>query len=155
MEDDCEIPRGNLKKIADAAADLQGRTWDFVYFGHIVSPLSSASSSGLLPFNGPLQTAHLYAINGATLEAAIDYLESCLKRPPGHPLGGPMHLDGALTMFRAAHPEMQTWIAQPSLAFQRSSRSDITYRSFELAPGIRQAITFARLIKRGIRAIRR
>ena len=77
----------------------------------------------------------------------VEYLEACLVRPPGDPVGGPMHVDGALSMFRSFHPEFITLIAQPPLASQRSSRSDISARSFESVAGLRQAISLARKAK--------
>jgi hypothetical protein len=39
------------------------------------------------------------------------------------------------------------------LARQRSSRSDISVRRFELIPGIRQAMSLARRIKRSLRNV--
>ena len=59
------------------------------------------------------------------LDTLITHLQACLTRPPGHPEGGPMHFDGALTLLRQAQPGLVTWRASRSLAGQRSSRSDI------------------------------
>ena len=153
MEDDCEVLPRNAEAIAQAAAELQAQEWGFAYFGHII-PEAPRAASALVPFDGPLQTTHLYAIHCSAIGPIIHYLEACLRRPPGDPIGGPMPVDGAFTMFRAAHPEVKTYIAQPVLALQRSSRSDITYRSIELVPGIRQAMSFARVMKRSLKAAR-
>jgi hypothetical protein len=147
MEDDCEVLPRNLERIAEVAAALEARSWGFAYLGHIVPNLTE-TPAGLIPYEGPLQTTHLYAVHASVLGAVVEYLEGCLRRPPGDPVGGPMPVDGAFTMFRAAHPEVITLIAQPSLARQRSSRSSITYRSFEVIPGIQQAMSLARLLKR-------
>ena len=151
MEDDCEIPPKNTVRIVQIAEDLEGRTWGFAYLGHI-EPMADDAALGLIAFRGPLQTAHLYAVHGSVLGALVEYLEACLTREPGDPAGGPMHVDGAFAMFRAAHPEVVTLLARPSMASQRSSRSDITFRSFEQVPGLKQARGLARVLKRKLKA---
>jgi hypothetical protein len=97
--------------------------WHLAYPGHAQPPLP-----GPLRWehsNAPLVCAHCYAVHGDALDALIDHLEACLVRPGGHPLGSPMHYDGALTVLRAARPDLLTLLASRSLAGQRSSRSDI------------------------------
>jgi hypothetical protein len=37
-----------------------------------------------------------------------------------------MHVDGAYCWFRAAHPALPTYCAQPQVAFQRPSMSNVT-----------------------------
>jgi hypothetical protein len=51
-------------------------------------------------------------------------------------------------MFRAANPNVITLIARPSLGGQRSSRSDISYRSIKQVLGIKQAMRLARTMRR-------
>jgi hypothetical protein len=128
----------------------QHANWDVLHLGHI-QPLEPIAEPRLIPFNGPVQTAHLYAIRASILDPLIAYLEGCLVRPPGDPIGGPMHYDGALTMFRAANPEVITLIAQPSLGGQRSSRSDITTNPLDRIPGLKQALSVARKLRRSLR----
>lgn len=97
--------------------------WHLAYPGHVQSPLP-----GPLRWecsDAPLVCAHCYAVRGDALDTVIAYLEACLGRPAGHPLGGAMHYDGALTMLRQARPDLVTLLASRSLAGQRSSRSDI------------------------------
>ena len=52
----------------------------------------------------PVQCAHFLLINAAALTTVIKGLETILSRPAGHPLGGPMHVDGAYTTIRAQNP---------------------------------------------------
>ena len=54
------------------------------------------------------------------------FMEELQQRPPGHPDGGPMHIDGAYSTFRVQNPDVVTLIASPNLGWQRSSRSDVT-----------------------------
>ena len=51
-----------------------------------------------------------------------------------------MSPDGALTWFRRAHPEIRTLLVSPSVAGQRSSRSDLSPRPWDRVPGVRDAV---------------
>ncbi|MEJ6006961.1 glycosyltransferase family 25 protein [Paucibacter sp. AS339] len=102
---------------------LRGDAWHLAYPGH-AQPIEPGPLRWVLT-QAPLVCAHCYAIHANALELAIAHLQACLSRPSGHPLGSPMHYDGALTLLRRQHPELRTLIASRSLASQRSSRSDI------------------------------
>jgi hypothetical protein len=122
LEDD--VMFGAEMRAAAALADaLRGEGWQLAYPGHVQPAV--AGPLRWLPTDAPLVCAHCYAVHGDALPILIDYLEACLARPAGHPKGGPMHFDGALTMLRQARPELVTLLASRSLAGQRSSRSDI------------------------------
>lgn len=150
MEDDCEILPRNMQRLEILTDEMKGRVWGFAYLGHIV-PMVPGSNPGWQEYDGPIQTAHLYAVHRSALPGIVDYLEACLTRPGGDPVGGPMHVDGALTMYRAAHPELVTLIAQPVVAGQRSSRSDITAKWWDKVPRAGGALALARGLKRRLR----
>jgi hypothetical protein len=96
----------------------------------------------------PLATTHFYALNGRILRPLHDHLEACLQRPTGHPLGSPMHVDGAYSLFRMQHPDVVTLMATPSLGGQRSSRSDIfPNKWYDRLPLTRQLAGLARGVK--------
>jgi hypothetical protein len=133
----------NVDVLADV---LQRKTWGFVYLGH-VEPLDEAEGANLLPFTGPLRTSHFYAVSRPAIDALCQYLEAAHDRAPGDPAGGPMHLDAALTMFRAEHPELTTYIANPNLGWQRSSRSDIHSTFSQSAPVLRNFYDVARYLR--------
>jgi hypothetical protein len=97
--------------------------WHLAYPGH-----AQPAKPGPLRWQAtsePLVCAHCYAVNGPALDLVVTHLEACLGRPAGHPLGGAMHVDGALTLMRQQQPMLVTLLASRSLAGQRSSRSDI------------------------------
>jgi glycosyl transferase, family 25 len=122
LEDDVMFSAEMAK--AHALSDGLARgTWHLAYPGHVQPTLP-----GLLRWQTtqePLVCAHCYAVNGPALNTVVNYLEACLARPAGHPLGGAMHVDGALTLLRRQQPGLITLRASRSLAGQRSSRSDI------------------------------
>ena len=48
-----------------------------------------------------------------------------LERQSGDSAGGPMHVDGAYSWFRCAHPALLTLASLHQLGTQRASRTDI------------------------------
>lgn len=149
LEDDLEVLPAD-RPLLDRLLDHLPAAWGILYPGHI-HPVARREDPHWLPFAGPLGTSHCYAVHQSALPDLIAYLEACLTRPPGDPIGGPMHYDGALTMFRASHPQHQTFIAEPNIGRQRSSRSDISVRRMEQVSGIRQAMSLARTVRRHLR----
>lgn len=122
LEDDVMFT-ATLAGAGSLGAALAADGWHLAYPGHALPPRPGPLRWE--PSAAPLVCAHCYAVHGDALDAVIGYLEACLGRPAGHPLGGAMHYDGALTMLRQARPDLVTLLASRSLAGQRSSRSDI------------------------------
>lgn len=147
MEDDLAISPLLLEHLPAIMEKVKRRPWGFLYFGHI-EPLQPSQTPSMVSFSGPLVTAHFYAVNSIILDRLIRYLEEVQTRPVGHPEGGPMHFDGALSMFRRSNPDILTLIAQPAMGWQRSSRSDIHAQWFDRLPGLRQAASVARSVRR-------
>lgn len=144
FEDDLSFTKQFFEERDHLAESLKNRRWGFIYWGHIVEQPDTAPAE-LVPYTGPLRTTHFYAVNGWMIPRLRHYLEQVLTRPPGDPRGGPMHVDGAFSMFRAANPDVTTLLAVPSLGLQRSSRSDIAANSwFDRTPVLRDLATLAR-----------
>jgi glycosyl transferase family 25 len=119
--------------------------WDFAYPGHMLPLEQAGDRARWQETRSPLVCAHFYGLHRRVLADLRDYLEDCRRRPPGHPDGGPMHVDGAYSMFRERNPAVITLVAAPSLGGQRSSRSDITAnRWFDRQPGVRLLAGLAR-----------
>ncbi len=152
MEDDLEITPDFTAMSSALIKVLEREDWGFAYFGHALSDETEpASSEPLRPYQGPIQLTHFFAINGKILPRVVDFLETLLQRPPGHPDGGPMHVDGAYSTFRKQNPDVLTLAARPNLGWQRSSKSDIHSHWFDSVPGLSTAVSVLRTIhpKRG------
>ncbi len=144
VEDDLKISEKFRIDEAVIVEQLCQQDWDFAYFGH-VEEVGEKSPVALVPFSEGVMTTHFYAVNAKIFDRLLEFLEALQQRPPGHPDGGPMHLDGAYSTFRARNPDVVTLIASPSLGWQKSSRSDIYPNSwFDFVPGIRQLASAAR-----------
>ena len=88
---------------------------------------------------------HMVAIKSAVMPELIAYLEAMLGRPAGDPNGGPMHVDGAYSWYRAVHPARRTVACQPPLGYQRASRTDIhALRWFDRTWGVRTLVAALR-----------
>jgi Mrp family chromosome partitioning ATPase/capsular polysaccharide biosynthesis protein len=122
LEDDVQFHR-MPRDTSQLAQSLLETDWDIAYPGHTLK--SQSGPQRWVRCHEPIVCAHCYAIQASALPTIIDHLETCLQRPSGHPLGGPMHYDGALSMLRMRRPDLITLVASQSMAGQRSSRSDI------------------------------
>jgi glycosyl transferase, family 25 len=112
-----------LGRAAHLAPMLAQDNWHLAYPGHVRPALPGPLR--WTPSSEPLVCAHCYAVHVSAIPGLVAFLEACLARPAGHPDGGPMHVDGALSVWRRQRPDLITWVASASLAGQRSSRSDI------------------------------
>jgi hypothetical protein len=153
MEDDLAISPVFGDYCGHLFQEAEQSPWGFIYFGHRVQT-PALNVPRLAPFADPIATSHFYAVNGTILGRLIDYLQAVQLRAPGDPVGGPMHYDGALTMFRAANPDILTLIAQPSLGWQRSSRSDIHGHWYDRVAGVQDVAAMARHARQHWRGFR-
>jgi hypothetical protein len=123
MEDDVAFVRDAGDLLVDATRQLERLNWDLAYFGHALERLPGTPR--WLPVSGPMRYAHCYAVSRRALPRLVDFLRQVLAREPGHPDGGPMHVDGALSTFVARHPDIRALYFSRSLVYQRPSRTDL------------------------------
>lgn len=123
LEDDIAFARRIASLGNDAVSTLDTMTWDLAYLGHDVP--SGPGETGWRPVTGPMRHSHFYAVHRRALGRLVTFLRDVLGRPPGHPDGGPMHYDGALSTFRAQNPDLKIIHYTASLGYQRPSRTDI------------------------------
>ena len=124
---------------AVAAAATAEMSWGICYLGHGAQPPAGPAPLVEWPAESGVPFTHCYAVRGPVLPLLCSYLEAMILRPAGSPDGGPMSPDGALGWFRKAHPEIRTLLASPSVAGQRSSRSDLSPRLWDHVPGVKHA----------------
>lgn len=140
LEDDFKLEPDFAVREAREAVRLQSQPWDIFYGG-------SQLSLSVIPYDQGVLLTHMVGFNGRILGDIVEYLEAMLTRPSGDPAGGPMHLDGAYSWFRASRPDVVTLAAVPPLATQRSSRSDIHPHWIDGVPLISTAVTALRKFK--------
>lgn len=134
LEDDVDFVRSGFESQEVTEYLAQGK-WDIFYGGYGLEESFSIDtaphvSAGLrLAAPGlPIGLTHFVAFHGETISSLHDYLGAMIARPPGHPDGGPMDVDGAYNWFRKSALLPRTILADPQLAFQRASPSDVTAR---------------------------
>lgn len=153
LEDDVDWTPAALARNARLDA-LRDTDWGFLHGGR---GHDQAASDGVIRLERldperELLLGHFIGLRGAVIVQMVDYLEAMLQRPKGSPEGGPMHVDGAYSWFRRAHPEVAAYICTPSVAQQRSSRSDISVPTGWRAT---RAADWARRMLRPVRALLR
>lgn len=128
LEDDVvfspELPAAEEELLAP----LSGMSWDLVHFAYGPEQATDEAAGarfGLYPFFRDIIWTTCYGVNGRALGLLIPFLETLVRRRPGHYLGGPMPIDGAYNVFRWQYPQIVRLIAIPPIAHQRASRSDV------------------------------
>lgn len=154
LEDDCDFSKDSMRMVHQISVSLQEVDWSLFYGGALNSFDSKACLPGLdelAPASG-MMGSHCIAIRGEALPLIQSYFDQILQRPPGHPDGGPMHVDGAYSRFRKDNPDLKTFIAKPEWAFQRSSATDIHDKQwFDRWPVFAKLISLVRKVKNTLR----
>ena len=125
LEDDLNFVDGFRERWDELLATLDSVEWSIAYAGHLLVTASVGWSTFNFVANCHPVYRHFMIINGSAIETLIEGLEMILVRPPGDPLGGPMHVDGAYSTLRAQNANLNTYFVSPPRGYQRSSRTDI------------------------------
>src|SRR5207248_1808194 len=105
------------------------------YGGYIASSPADLANSDIIG-------AHCMGFSARTVQALVPFLEQLLEHE------SPPPIDGAYVWFRRQNPDFESAFADPVIAVQRPSRSDITpRRAFDRVPALRGAVSAARRIK--------
>lgn len=146
LEDDLNFVPAFAEGWETAMSALASHEWSIFYPGHAVKHLPAGLSS--LPPDTGIQCTHFMVIHRPALQMLITGLETIMSRPPGHPLGGPMHVDGAYSTIRAQNHGLMTYAYYPALGYQRSSRTDVgELKWFDRIGVLQRFMTLARELK--------
>jgi glycosyl transferase, family 25 len=146
LEDDVNFVRNFGEKWRWMETELAVVDWSVCYPGHAMGTLPQGISA-LSPQTSVL-CAHFMVINRRAINLIVEGLETILSRSAGHPLGGPMHVDGAYSTIRAQNPALNTYALFPTLGYQRPSRTDIRRgRWFDRLSVLQPAVKVMRRIK--------
>lgn len=150
LEDDIAFRPALWQRGAEFLARLKVAPWDVVYLGHGLD--TQQLPDGLCPFRGEVPLLHFYGLKNTIYQRLLSYLDDILTRCPGDPRGCPMSPDGALSLFRRWNPDVRTLVANPPLAFQRSSPSDLGgHPWFDSVPALRSIAVWARAARTALR----
>lgn len=138
LEDDASFGSAFVSDWPDVLTDLAKTPWALAYLGYRIAPdhfpgpeLAPSEHWRRLPPSVGVETTHAMLVHANALDPIISYLERMLRRPAGHPDGGPMHVDGAYSWFRRAHSNLTTYVTPCPYIEQRASASDITPRTWK------------------------
>jgi glycosyl transferase family 25 len=110
--------------------------WQIFYGGHYAATPGDLANSDIIG-------AHCMGFSAEVVPPLAAYIRGLLDLADHPPI------DGAYVWFRRAHPEWRTDFADPPIANQRPSRTDIAdLRFFDRTPVLRDAVALARRGKR-------
>jgi glycosyl transferase, family 25 len=104
---------------------LSDEPWDMFFPGHALTTELEHERKGVIRTTMPFKWSHCYMVHKPILDTLIAYLEETMANPAGHPRGGKMYIDGALSMFRGLYPDALVLISNPVLSVQRGSHSSL------------------------------
>ncbi|HJP68098.1 MAG TPA: hypothetical protein VJ846_04275 [Sphingomicrobium sp.] len=109
---------------------------DISYGGYMAADPADLANSDIIG-------AHCMGFSSRAVLALVPFLEQLLQHE------SPPPIDGAYVWFRRANPNFTTSFADPVIAVQRPSRSDIAaLKAFDRLPILREAVAAARRLKR-------
>ena len=123
LEDDLDFSSNFLMRIQSTISALEKEEW-CIFYGGYLNDLPTGDMQPISCQNGVAAT-HFVAFQQPEITNLVQYLTRMMGRKGGDPEGGPMHVDGAYSWYRAQHPDSTTLVAVPPLGHQRSSRTDI------------------------------
>lgn len=127
------------------AHSVEAYDWTMWFPGHHIKTHPWGSPKPIYQTTSAFKWAHCYAVHRRGLEALRDYLRLVCERPAGHPEGGKMYIDGALTHFRKQYTNHICLVSNPVLSVQKSSDTNL---------GSRQDANYAGSV-RGIKSLAR
>jgi glycosyl transferase family 25 len=151
LEDDMDWTLAALAPDNDVLQTFTDTDWKFLHGGLGADGWDRNTKFHLkqVMANQGLLLTHFIGLRGDAIQLAHRYLSDILSRPPGSPLGGPMHVDGAYSWLRKDHAEIASYICSPSVACQRPSLSDISpHTGLKAMPIISHVLTVVRKIRK-------
>lgn len=110
-------------------------TADVYYGGYEASDPANLSQSDIIG-------AHCMGFSSAIVARLVPYLTSLIDHP------SPPPIDGAYVWFRRANPDVTSFFAEPPIAVQRPSRSDITPSRWDRQVALRPILSWVRRLRR-------
>jgi hypothetical protein len=151
FEDDVAFRDVGEDYIAKIIAQLSEENWDLLYFGY-ASPSDQALVGPLIPWTRITIGTHFYAVNGHFISRMLEYMRESETGPAGDSEHGPTSADGIYNRVRLRNPDIRVLLTAPSLAFQRSSRTDLQPVSiYDRIPVLAPVMRTARKLKHLLR----
>ena len=151
FEDDVSFRKVDSAFEQKIVTGLSQQDWDIVFFAYLF-PQDDDLRGPLMPWPKDIVGAHFYAVNGRFIGKMLQFMNECELRPSGHPDGGPMTADAAYNHVRYVIPNIKVLLSVPSLAHQRSSRTDVAQnRFFDKIVWLRPILRAARAVKHRLR----
>jgi glycosyl transferase, family 25 len=152
FEDDIALSSSISRLTPKIIETIRKLDWDFLYFGHeqtgnFKRATRDTNCVKFEPWTFEILTAHFYAVNRRIIPRLIAHFERLAKGASGDNDFGPMPADGAFNTFRRHNGDVNTYVVNPKLGWQRSSRSDISPGRMDRIRAIGPLVTAARSVK--------
>lgn len=104
---------------------VEAHNWGTWFPGHLLRAELASLPKQVAQTALPFTWAHCYAVHARALADLVAFLEATLERPAGHPEGGKLYIDAALSLFRKTRPDYPSLISNPALSVQKGTTSNL------------------------------
>ena len=152
LEDDVFFRRPGEQTIRATLAAMQAEPWDVIYLGYLEPEDSELAARPLAQWQGRVIGGHFCGMRRDFMERILGFMDGFGKADAAGEILNPTHRDGAFNLFVERHPEIRRVLANPCLAGQRSSRTDLhTLGMIDRTPLLRDAANMLRELRNGFR----
>jgi len=148
LEDDVFFRRPKSDVITRTLRAMEMEPWDLIYLGYLEPMDTQLEGTPLARWPGRVIGGHFCGMRRPFMEAILRFMDGFGAPDKSGEVLNPTHRDGAFNLFVERHPEFIRVLANPCLAGQRSSRTDLhTLGLADRLPGLRQATGVLRELK--------
>jgi hypothetical protein len=125
LEDDIFFRRPGdaaVNRILDA---MRRTDWDVIYLGYLEPSESDLGAEPLAEWRGRVIGGHFCGMRRPFMERILAFMDAFGVPDAEGNILNPTHRDGAFNLFVERHPDVRRILANPCLAGQRSSRTDL------------------------------
>ena len=106
-------------------SQVEEHDWSMWFPGHQLTTHARDAAKPVYPTQTGFRWAHCYAVHRRGLRSLRDYLQLVARRDAGHPEGGKMYIDGALSHFRKQFSDHICLVSNPVLSIQKSTDTNL------------------------------
>lgn len=153
LEDDVFFRRPGEAAVSRIVEAMRRGNWDVIYLGYLEPAETDLSIEPLAGWQGRVIGGHFCGMRRQFMERILAFMDGFgVPNAQGNILN-PTHRDGAFNLFVERHPDLRRVLANPCLAGQRSSRTDLHALGLvDRLPVLRDAAGLLRELRNRLRA---
>lgn len=153
LEDDVFFRRPGEAAVSRIVEAMHNGNWDVLYLGYLEPSDADLGGQPLVEWQGRVIGGHFCGMRRPFMERILAFMDGFGTPDAEGNILNPTHRDGAFNLFVERHPDVRRMLANPCLAGQRSSRTDLHALGLvDRLPVLRDAAGLLRELRNRFRA---